>query len=86
MAIGTQEILIVALIALLLFGATKIPALARSLGQAKSEFKRGEAEGRRELEREEDDEAVRRRARELGLATEGRSIEELRRDIAAARR
>jgi sec-independent protein translocase protein TatA len=35
------ELLIVLGIALLLFGSTKLPKLARSLGSAKGEFERG---------------------------------------------
>jgi sec-independent protein translocase protein TatA len=35
------ELLIVLAIALLLFGSTKLPKLARSLGSAKGEFERG---------------------------------------------
>lgn len=41
MDIGPAEILIVLAVVLLLFGSTKIPQLARSLGQAKSEFEKG---------------------------------------------
>jgi sec-independent protein translocase protein TatA len=41
MNIGWQEILLILLIALLLFGAKKIPDLARSLGKGIKEFKRG---------------------------------------------
>jgi sec-independent protein translocase protein TatA len=41
-SIGGPELLIVLAIALLLFGGTKLPSLARSLGQAKNEFHRGE--------------------------------------------
>ena len=37
---GTPELLIIALVVLLLFGAAKIPAIARSLGQAIKEFKK----------------------------------------------
>ena len=35
------ELLIVLAIALLLFGSSKLPQLARSLGSAKGEFERG---------------------------------------------
>ena len=35
------ELLIVLAIALLLFGSSKVPQLARSLGSAKGEFERG---------------------------------------------
>lgn len=42
--IGTQELLIIAFVILLLFGAKKIPAFARSLGQGLNEFKQGKRE------------------------------------------
>jgi len=41
MNIGWQEILLILLIALLLFGAKKIPDLAKSLGKGIKEFKKG---------------------------------------------
>jgi TatA/E family protein of Tat protein translocase len=41
MNIGWQEILLILLIALVLFGARKIPELARSLGKGIREFKKG---------------------------------------------
>jgi sec-independent protein translocase protein TatA len=37
---GTQEWLIVLVIVLVLFGASRLPALARSVGEALSEFRR----------------------------------------------
>jgi sec-independent protein translocase protein TatA len=80
--LGLTEILLILLVVVLLFGATKIPEMARSLGKAKAEFKRGEEEGMRQLERERDEEELRRRAREAGIATEGKSAEELRRELA----
>ena len=39
--IGPWELIIVLIILILLFGATKIPQLARSLGKSVSEFKKG---------------------------------------------
>ncbi|HEX8803352.1 MAG TPA: twin-arginine translocase TatA/TatE family subunit [Acidimicrobiales bacterium] len=41
MNLGAPELLIVLLVVLVLFGGAKLPKLARSLGQAQSEFKRG---------------------------------------------
>ena len=41
MNLGWQEILLILLIALLLFGAKKIPDLAKSLGKGVREFKKG---------------------------------------------
>ncbi|HJQ76718.1 MAG TPA: twin-arginine translocase TatA/TatE family subunit [Acidimicrobiia bacterium] len=40
-----QEWLIVLLVVLLIFGATKLPALARSLGASAKEFRKGIEEG-----------------------------------------
>jgi len=42
---GIWQILIVVVIVAVLFGAKKIPELARSIGKAKGEFKKGLAEG-----------------------------------------
>ena len=42
---GGSEWLIILLILLLLFGATRLPKLARSMGQAGKEFKTGLKEG-----------------------------------------
>jgi len=39
--IGDTEILIIGAVFLLLFGGSKIPELARSIGKAKSEFEKG---------------------------------------------
>lgn len=41
MNLGATELLIVLAIVLLIFGSTKLPKLARSLGQAKKEFEDG---------------------------------------------
>jgi sec-independent protein translocase protein TatA len=39
--LGAQELLIIFLIILLLFGATRIPQIARAFGKGISNFKRG---------------------------------------------
>jgi sec-independent protein translocase protein TatA len=41
MDLGPTELLIVLAIALLLFGGAKLPKLARSLGEASREFRKG---------------------------------------------
>jgi len=38
---GPETIMVVALVALVVFGGSKIPELARSLGKAKGEFQKG---------------------------------------------
>ena len=45
---GLWQVLIVVAVVIVLFGAKKIPDLARSLGKAKGEFKKGLAEGAKE--------------------------------------
>ena len=45
---GGGELLIVLLIILVLFGASRLPKLARSMGQAGKEFKSGLKEGYKE--------------------------------------
>ncbi len=45
---GIWQVLICLLIIALLFGAKKIPEIARSIGKAKGEFKKGLAEGERD--------------------------------------
>ena len=44
MNLGATELLIVLAIVLLIFGSTKLPKLARSMGQAKKEFEQGQVE------------------------------------------
>jgi sec-independent protein translocase protein TatA len=43
-SIGAPELIIILVAILLLFGASRLPKLARSLGQASKEFKRGVAD------------------------------------------
>ena len=45
MDVGVPELLIVLVVILVVFGGAKIPQLARSLGQAHTEFKKGAAQG-----------------------------------------
>jgi len=47
---GGMELAVILLIAVLLFGANKIPKLARSTGQAMGEFQKGRTEVEQELE------------------------------------
>lgn len=41
MNLGAPELLIILAVIMLLFGSTRLPNLARSLGQASKEFKNG---------------------------------------------
>ena len=42
--IGAFELIIILAVVLLLFGSTKLPKLAKSLGEAQKEFKKGVAD------------------------------------------
>ena len=78
--LGGPELIIMALIIMLLFGAQRLPELARSLGRSKKEFEKGktdesssnsgsESRSRADLEKA---------AKELGINPEGKSDKELR--------
>lgn len=54
MKVGTGELLIVLAVIILLFGARKLPDLARSLGASAREFRKGVSEGEDEDEGEQD--------------------------------
>jgi sec-independent protein translocase protein TatA len=43
--LGPGEIILILAVVVLLFGAKRIPELARSLGKSLSEFKKGQREG-----------------------------------------
>jgi sec-independent protein translocase protein TatA len=50
MNLGPTELIIILVIVLVLFGSTKLPKLARSMGQASKEFKKGVNEGDKDKE------------------------------------
>lgn len=49
--LGTPEIIIIAVVIFLLFGATRLPQLAKALGQSKRAFKEGIDEGEKESQK-----------------------------------
>ncbi|MBO7206678.1 MAG: twin-arginine translocase TatA/TatE family subunit [Kiritimatiellae bacterium] len=64
MTAGPWQILICIVIILVLFGGKKIPELARSLGKAKGEFKKGLAEGNKSSQ-DDDDEVPSKEAKQI---------------------
>lgn len=46
--IGVPELILILVICLLLFGAARLPQIARSLGKSLGEFKKGLKEGQEE--------------------------------------
>ncbi len=84
MAIGPTEMILIVLAVLILFGASKIPELARSLGKATGEFKKAKIETENELRSTEislkekpAESKIKQMAKDLGIATEGKSDEQL---------
>ena len=64
MAWGPWQILLVIVVLVLVFGSKKLPELARALGKAKGEFKKGTAEGEALLKEEEEDSKTSDKAKE----------------------
>lgn len=51
---GSQEIIVIAVIILILFGSAAIPKFAKSIGLAKKEFEKGLKEAENESNKEND--------------------------------
>jgi sec-independent protein translocase protein TatA len=60
MALGYQELLIILAIVVVLFGASRLPQLAKALGQSKRAFREGQDEA--------DEEARQEKARQANVA------------------
>ncbi|RLG35149.1 twin-arginine translocase TatA/TatE family subunit [Methanosarcinales archaeon] len=84
--LGPTEIILILAIILLLFGASKVPELARSLGSAMGEFKKAKMEVERELKmgenlamgtEESESARLRKAAKDLGIDIEGMSDEDI---------
>jgi sec-independent protein translocase protein TatA len=54
-SLGGQELIWIFIIVLLLFGAKKLPELARGVGKSMGEFKKAREEFEREITRSEED-------------------------------
>ena len=52
MNLGPTELIIILVIVLLIFGGSQLPKLARSMGQASKEFRKGLDEGAKDEEQE----------------------------------
>lgn len=52
---GTQEVILIAIVVILMFGAKKIPQLMRGVGSGIKEFKDGMKEGEKSAEDEKKD-------------------------------
>jgi sec-independent protein translocase protein TatA len=82
---GTEWIFIIAIVAIIIFGAKKIPELARSLGKASSEYEKAKVMAANELEKikgmgvtTSNDSKLREVATTLGIDHTGKTDSELR--------
>lgn len=82
--LGGQEwlVVLIALVIILIWGPSKLPSLARGLGEAIREFRKAasgvaEEETRRVEKKEEIDQKIIEMAKSLGISTEGKSREQL---------
>ncbi len=88
--INGLEWILILLAILLLFGAKKIPELARSFGKATGEFKKGQREVEREILDDDSPKPkkraskLRKAASDLGIDVEGKSDTQLKKEIAKA--
>lgn len=91
MPIGPPELIMIFGAIILLFGASKLPELARSMGKSMGEFKKAQREVEEELRRlesgelEEEDkkDRIKEMAEELGVNTEGKNDDEILEEIKA---
>lgn len=66
-SLGGQELVWIFIIVLLLFGAKKLPELARGVGKSMGEFKKAREEFEHEITRSEDEVRRDERAKEASL-------------------
>jgi len=86
--IGTYELILILIAALFLFGPTKLPELAQSLGKAVGEFKRAQMETEHDIKRlnnplNDNDIKIHNLAVEMGLDVQNKTIEQLVEEIRA---
>ncbi|MGC9051114.1 Sec-independent protein translocase subunit TatA/TatB [Pyrobaculum sp.] len=81
--LGGQEwiVILIAIVIILLWGPSKLPSLARGMGEAIREFRKAasgiEEEPRRAEKKEEVDQKIIELAKSLGISTEGKTKEQI---------
>jgi sec-independent protein translocase protein TatA len=84
LTVGGQEwlIILIAIVIILIWGPSKLPSLARGMGEAIREFRKAasgvaEEEVRKVEKKEEIDQKIIEMARSLGISTEGKTKEQI---------
>jgi sec-independent protein translocase protein TatA len=80
--IGTQELILILIVVLFIFGPSKLPELARSLGKAAGEFKRAQVETELDIKRfnkpsDDKDIKIHNLAIEMGIDVKDKTSEQL---------
>ncbi len=81
--LGGQEwiVILIAVVIILIWGPSKLPSLARGMGEAIREFRKAasgiEEEPRRVEKKEEVDQKIIELAKSLGISTEGKTREQI---------
>ncbi len=75
--LGTQELILILIVALFLFGPSKLPELAQSLGKAMGEFKKAQMQAERSVYENERDIKIHNLAKQMGIDTENKSSDQL---------
>lgn len=81
---GYEWIWLVLVAGIVIFGAKKIPQIARALGKSQGEFEKGKIEGikeAKELANSDDRIKLEKAAESLGIETEGKTDEQIRESI-----
>ena len=89
MVVGPMEFILIFGAILLLFGPSKLPEIAKSIGEATRQYKKGMTEVKSDLQSGYDssdtplteDEKLIKTAEKLGIPTKERSIEDIAQDI-----
>ncbi|HDI31194.1 MAG TPA: twin-arginine translocase TatA/TatE family subunit [Thermofilum sp.] len=80
--LGMPELLLILLIALILFGPSRIPQLARALGEAVREFRKATSSSDKDRRKKvSDEELINVLAKKLGVSKEGKEKEEILREV-----
>ncbi len=93
---GSEWLIVIVIVVVLIFGANKIPDLAKSLGRASGEFQKGKIEAEMEAERlrqgmgagqaaaqpSEHDNLL-KAAAEMGISTDGKTDDQIRAEMKA---
>ncbi len=83
---GPEDLILILAVALLLFGANKLPEMARSLGRATGEFKKGQIEVETELKQmnkplNDQDTKIRNLGIEMGINVGNKTSEQIMEEI-----